>query len=237
MNNALENIKTFFGERGVAYYRTCFERLKTVKRVNRVFARISSAKDKEQLADYLAKIRYALIFMGLGFNIEFEPLGSKGPDLGITRDNQQVVVEVTRFRKIYDGPPDLNLDDENLTLVAYGNPKRDIRKAFEKILAKFPQVNNQKGIIAIWNDDEDLDESETLTAVFDISRDSAKGVLAIPYGLLFVLYGSKWEGEKQLYGFSFYGLVEPFVTWKTELEAKTVFGHIQSALSKRDFSD
>lgn len=175
--------------------------------------------------------------MGLGFDLEFEPLGNKGPDLGIIRDNQQVVVEITRFRKIHEGTPELDLADENFTLAAYGNPKRDIRKAFEKILGKFPQIGNQKGIISVWNDDEELEEAETLTAVSDISRDGAKGVLAIPYGLLFVLYGSKWEGEKQLYGFSFYGSVEPFATRKTELEAKTVSGHIQSALSKRDFSD
>ena len=50
--------------------------------VNSKFKRIANASDGEQLDDYLAEIRYALILAGLGFQVVIEPLGKKGPDLG-----------------------------------------------------------------------------------------------------------------------------------------------------------
>ena len=72
-------------------------------RSNRVFARIAAASDKEQLEDYLAEVRYALIFCGLGFEVTIEPGGNKGPDLSISRDGHSAVVEIMRFRKVYSG--------------------------------------------------------------------------------------------------------------------------------------
>ena len=230
MNKALANIKQLLGEQATPRYQTYFERVQQMPKASRVLGRIASAIDKEQLADSLVEVQYALIFAGLGFEVEFEPSGNKGPDLGIKRDGQQAIVEIMRFRKIYSGPPVLNMEDENLVLPAYGNPPRDIRKSFEKILAKFPQVGNQQGIIAIWNDDEDLDEAETETAVYNIRSDANKGILSLPTGLLFVLYGSKWIGNKQLYSFPFRYLNQPYETWKTELEISTVSNHVQRAL-------
>lgn len=231
MDKALANVKQLLGQQAAQQNRIYFERVRPMPGANKVFGRIASAADKEQLADYLAEIQYALIFAGLRFEVEFEPSGNKGPDLGIARGGQQAIVEIMRFRKIYPGPTVLDLSDENLVLPAYGNPPRDIRKAFEKILAKFAQVGSQPGIIAIWNDDEDLEEVETATAVSDVRSDAGKGILSLPSGLLFVLYGSKWIGNKQLYCFPFRHLDQPYQSWKTELEMATVSNHIQRALS------
>lgn len=231
MHKEIENVRLLFGERSATFAQRWFERARKINRVNRVFRRISSAKDKEQLADCLAEIRYALIFAGIGFDVEFEPAGNRGPDLSIERDGEKAVVEIMRFRKVNSGLPLLNLEDENLILSEYGNIPRDVRKAFNKILAKFRQVENQKGIIAIWNDDEELEEIETETAVYNIRTDVKKGLLTIPDGLLFALYGSIWEiGNKQLYCFTFQNLEQPFETWKTELEKATVYDHIERAL-------
>ncbi len=232
MDKALATVKQLLGEQAAQWYRKYFERVQQMPRANRVFGRIASAIDKEQLADYLVEIHYALIFSGLSFQVEFEPSGSKGPDLGITRDGQPTIVEITRFRKIYPGPPVLDLSDENLILPEYGNPPRDIRKAFQKILLKFPQVSNQPGIIAIWNDDEDLEEAETETAVSDLRSDASRGIRSLPNGLLFVLYGSKWIGNKQLYCFPVRHLDQPHQTWREELERATVAGLIRRALSQ-----
>jgi hypothetical protein len=234
MQKAIENIRLLLGEQSATLAQRWFERAQKINKANRVFQHIASAKDKEQLADYLAEIRYALIFAGLGFDVEFEPAGNRGPDLGITREGQKAVVEIMRFRKINSGPPLLNLDDENLILPEYGNIPRDIRKAFEKILAKFRQVENQKGIIAIWNDDEELEEIETETAVYNIRGDVNKGLLVIPDSLLFAIYGSKWIGNKQLSCFSFRHLEQPFETWRTELEMATVSSHIQRSFLKAE---
>lgn len=232
MNKALANVKQLLGEQVAQRYRRYFERAQQMPGANRVFGRIASVTDKEQLSDYLIEIQYALIFAGLGFAVEFEPSGAKGPDLGITRDREQAIVEIMRFRQVFPGPPVLDPADENLILPEYGNPPRDIRKAYEKIRAKFPQVGNLQGIIAIWNDDEDLEEVETRIAVSDIRNDVGEDISSLPSGLLFVLYGSKWEGDKQLYCFPFRRLGQPHQAWKTELEMATVSSHIQRALSQ-----
>jgi hypothetical protein len=215
MDKILANLKRLLGEQAAQQRQIYLERVRQMQGANRVLGRIASAADKEQLADYLVEIQYALVFAGLGFEVEFEPLGSKGPDLGVARDGQKAIVEIMRFRKVHPGPPMLDLSDENLVLPAYGDPPRDIRKTFEKILAKFPQVRSQQGIIAIWNDDEDLEEAETETAVSNICIDAGKGILALPSGLLFILYGSKWIGNKQLYCFPFRRLEQPYQAWKT----------------------
>ena len=232
MHKAIENIRLLLGEQSATFAQRWFERAQEINKANRVLRRIASTKDKEQLLDYLAEIRYALIFVGLGFEVEFEPAGNRGADLGIKRDGEKAVVEIMRFRKINSGLPLLNLEDDNLILPEYGNIPRDIRKAFDKILAKFRQIENQKGIIAIWNDDEELEEIETEAAVYDIRADVKKGLLKIPRGLLFALYGSKWIGNKQLYCFSLQNFEQPFETWKTEIEKADVFIIIERALSR-----
>lgn len=234
MQKAIENTRLLLGEKSATLAFRWFKWADKINRSNRVFQRIASAKDKEQIADSLAEIRYALIFAGLGFDVEFEPVGNRGPDLGIKRNNEEAVVEIMRFRKINSEVPLLNLDDDNLILPEYGNIPRDVRKAFDKILSKFRQIGNQKGIIAIWNDDEELEEIETLTAVENIRTDVKKGLMTIPNRLLFTIYGSKWQlGNKQLYCFPFQILEQPFETWKMELEKAPVFDHIEHALSDR----
>lgn len=232
MQKAIENIRSLLGEQSAILAQRWFERAQEIAKANRVFQHIASTKDKEQLLDYLAEIRYALLFIGFGFEVEFEPAGNRGPDLGIMRDNEKAVVEIMHFRKINFGLPLLNLEDENLTLPEYGNIPRDIRKTFGKFLAKFRQIENRKGIIAIWNDDEELEEIETEAAVYDIRNDINKGLLAIPNGLLFALYGSKWIGNQQLYCFPFQDLEQPFETWKIEIEKADVFSIIELALSR-----
>ena len=229
MQKSVKNIKLLLGEQSVAVAQKWLEWAQGIDNANRVFQRIASAKDKEQLADSFAEIRYALIFSGLGFHTEFEPTGNRGPDLGIQRNGAKTVVEIMRFRKINDGLTFLNIDDDNLILPEYGNISRDIRKAFNKILAKFRQIGNQKGIIAIWNDDEELEEIETREAVYDIRNDVNKELLSIPEDLLFVLYGSKWIGKQQLYCFPFQNLEQPFSAWKMELEQDVVSKHIERA--------
>ncbi len=232
MQKAIENIRLILGEQSATFAERWFVRAQDITKVNRAFRRIESAKDKEQLLDYLAEIRYALFFIGSGFEVEFEPAGNRGADLGIMRDGEKAIVEIMRFRKINSGLPLLNLEDENLILPEYGNIPRDIRKAFDKLLAKFRQIENQKGIIAIWNDDEELEEIETEAAVYDIRNDVKKGLLAIPNGLLFALYGSKWIGNQQLYCYPFQDFEQPFETWKTEIEKADVFSVIERALSR-----
>lgn len=238
MKKAIENTKLLLGEVSMFWDQRWFEWAQEIDRSNRVFKRIASAKDKEQLKDALVEIRYALIFSGLGFEVEFEPEGNRGPDLGISRDGVKAVVEIKRFRKVNDGPPVLNIDDfddENFVLPEYGNIPRDVRKVFNRILDKFRQIGSQKGIIAIWNDDEEIEEIETSFAVYDIRKDANRGLLEMPDGLLFTLYGATWMKGQHLYCFPFQNLEKPFDKWQAEIEQETLYSLIETALKAKSF--
>ncbi len=235
MDKALKRTTDFVGEYNTQIIQQHLERIQRMPDANRIFKRIASAPDMEQLMDYLAEVRYALVFAGLGFDVEIEPLGKKGPDLQISRNGHQAVVEVKRFRKIYPGPPELDLSSPSATLSTYGNIKRDIRKAFNKILDKFTQVGNFESIIAIWNDDEDMEEREVATAVDDIRKDGCENRLTLPQGLSFVLYGSKWVragDNKQLYCFPIRAQGSHQLLWQQELNTSTVSELVRCAIAQ-----
>jgi hypothetical protein len=236
MDKALQRVSQLCNNSNIPFFHKQFERLQRMPGANRLFGRIASSSDRDQLEDYLAEGRYALVCAGLGFQVDAEPFGSKGPDLGISRDGQRAIIEIMRFRKIYPGPPQLDSSDENLRLSEYGSPPRDIRKAFEKLLAKFPQVEGEQAIIAIWNDDGDLEELAVRTAVNDLYNDADRGIRSLPPGLLFVLYGSPWvraRDQQQLYCFP---LRPPdqldHITWQREFERCTVREYVQRALAQ-----
>jgi hypothetical protein len=235
MDEALQKVAEFKhqDQYAVQWIQAELERIQRMPGASRLVRRIAFASDKEQLDDYLAEVRYALIFAGLEFQVEIEPFGSKGPDLGVSREGQSASVEVMRFRKVYPGPPILDLGNDNLRLPEYGNPPRDIRKAAEKIQAKFRQIGNEQAIIAIWNDEEELEELEVATAV-DFMR-QARNVQVVPDGLLFILYGSNAKhegGKKQLYCFPLRYPMQPYqVAWQQELDSSLVYTLIRRALS------
>lgn len=96
---AIDRIRKLLGERQAKYWSVQFDLVRTFKRANKVFRRISEATDGETIKDYLAEVRYALIFSDLGFVVGFDPLGpGKVPDLEIGRDGVEAIAEVKRFR-------------------------------------------------------------------------------------------------------------------------------------------
>ena len=207
MKKALRQISKFYNEHDVQVFQRYFERIQSMSGANGKFKQIASTTDKEQVEDIFAEIRYALVFAGIGLNVEIEPYGNKGPDLRISSDSHEAVIEIMRFRKVYPGPPVLDLHDEDSILPEYGDISRDIRKAIEKISKKFQQVESKDSIIAIWNDEEELDELEVDTAVQDLINDAKYNIITLPNGLQFVLYGSKWfraGDKKQLHCFPFH---------------------------------
>ena len=138
----------------------CFKLFVKMPNANSKFKRIANASDREQLNDYLAEIRYALIFVALGFQVYVEPLGNKGPDLKISRNGYDIFVEVSRFRLVTAGPGKVSIHLEK-----YGNLEKEFIKTLEKILGKFRQVGDKNSVIAIWNDDECIDELTSRFAV------------------------------------------------------------------------
>jgi len=235
VEEALQNVSELLGKCTAQALRPRFERVRAMPGAGRLFKRIASAP-ADQLGDYRAEIQYALVFAGLGFQVEVEPQGKDGPDLGISRDNHYAVVEVMRFRKVYPGPPTLGVTRGLGVFPEYGDPLRDIQKAFDKIITKFRQVQNGESIIAIWNDDEDLEEPEAEAATAYVRDATAQGTLNIPSGLLFVLYGSKWikmKNRRQLYCFPVRCPAQGHQqTWQQELESSTVEQLVQEALAQ-----
>lgn len=235
MEQALQKIGELFNKDAAQFWNLRLKRFRLMTGSERTFKRIASCNDVEQLQDYLIEILYALIFAGLGFQVEIEPFGYKGPDLRISRYDLHMIVEVTRFRKVYPGPPILDLADENAVLPIYGNPPRDIKKAFDKIIKKFPQIKRDDALIAIWNDDEDMEENEVSTAVIDLRGDAVEGKIQLPPGLIFILYGSKWiggTGNKQLHCFPLQYLFESHhLNLQKELETSHVRPLIERALN------
>jgi len=186
----------------------------------RKLSRIAHAADSEQLADYLAEIGFALIFAALGFTVEIEPLGNKGPDLRISRDGRSSMVEVLRFKHVYPGPPEFKETD--LFLASYGNTRRDSLKALQKMQDKFRQLASGDSFLAIWNDDGDMEEADVLTAAHMLRDDTEAGILQLPPGLAFILYGSAWvrsSNNQQLYCFPLRRRLPDHQTqWMSELE-------------------
>jgi hypothetical protein len=236
VEKALQNIKRLLGEKTAQSWRGRLERIQQMSGASRKFKRIAAVPDKEQLDDYLAEVLYALAFAGLGFQVEAEPLGEKGPDFRIARDNHSTFLEITRFRRVRPGSPPISLSDKKVQnntflLEEYGNPARDVAKAFDKIMDKLRQVGDAESIIAIWNDEGDLEDLE-IEQVPTLLHEAAQQIPSLSRNLLFILYSSDWKkGNKQLYCFSSRTPLEPHQeAWKRELEQSRVDELIQRAL-------
>lgn len=233
---ALQRASELYGDSSTPWFRSLFQRVQRMPGASRLFDRITSAPDKEQFDDYFAEVVYALVFAGLGFQVEIEPVGRKGPDLRVSRDGQRAVVEVARFRDIYPGPPEFETNDDGnleMELSEYGNYHRDIRKSFEKLLGKFSQVSDNQSIIAIWNDDGDLQEFHVQRAVAHLRADAARHILAIPNALLFVIYGSRWVRARDARQLFCFPVCSPErchqLVWQQDLGGSTVRNLIERA--------
>ena len=179
------------------------------------FRRIARANHAEQMLDYFAEIRFGLMFAQLRFKVEFEPLGVKGPDLCILRDDQSAYAEVRRFRSC-----GLAVDEISDELAPYGDPPKDIKKLFDQIIDKFSQLNCGPGIVALWSDHDDLEELEFEFAMKDIRREAGMGIREVPDALLFCVFGSKWFNPRrgqQIYTETFRQLSQPFLSWAEDL--------------------
>lgn len=216
LENAIETAHKLFGEKEAAIYERRLRAFSNLPGSERKLREIASAA-KMEFPDLMKEVDYALAFTGLGFKVEVEPdTGSKVAkciDLRIERDGQECFVEVTRFRYMYNGPPEFQLGMD-ICLLEYGDPERDVEKVAQKILAKNEQLGSKPSVIALWNDDGDLEELEVEEAVCYLAEEGL-----LPESLQFVLYGSHWMGKQQLYCYPTKPHLAPvFHVWMKELE-------------------
>ncbi len=221
---ASENLGRLVGILALEYWRRLFDRLERMPNSQSLFRHITECRNQEDVADHLAIVHYALVFSHLNFEVAIEPCGSAGPDLAVRKEGNTAIVEVMRFREIYPGPLVLKEDGEP-ELLPYGNLARDTQKAWDKIINKFRQVGDSESIIAIWNDDGDLEDIEVQQTVENLRSAANRNAVALPSNAGFILYGSKWLGEgpnplgKQFYCFPLNLSLKPeYLEWIREIE-------------------
>jgi len=144
---AIEKVNELFGEFAARNHEKYFSAFCSVKGAGKIFRKIAKCGNKEQVLDYLNEVRFTLFFTGVGFTVEIEPHGKKGPDLRLSGHEPSVLVEVTRFRPINPGPKKLTFDEGPEVLSPYGDPQKDVLKAINKIASKFTQLGDEKAII------------------------------------------------------------------------------------------
>ncbi|MGD9676190.1 MAG: hypothetical protein AB7V19_05860 [Candidatus Bipolaricaulia bacterium] len=235
MERALERIALLQGTERAFEVETFLARVGKMEGAVRLFARIEGAGDAAEVDDHLATARYALMFAGLAFEVVVEPTGREGPDLSIARDGHSAAVEVTRFRKMNEGPSRAVPANLPNILPEYGDPLRDIRKVRDKVTSKFRQLRKGTGVVAIWNDDGDLEELEAYEGVAEIAHEAMTGVLCVPPGLYLVVCTSHWVSPGTPQQVHCYELQPScplhFQHWKADLDTSLVRDLIRRALS------
>lgn len=166
----------------------------------------------------MAEIKYGVLFKDCDFRVKFEPTGSKGPDLLVTRDEMSAFVEVKRYRpkEGEELPQDWGPDE---TLLSYGDPfnaqcafETDLTRKLQQI--KLP-IGIQHAILAVWSDRECFEEIEFEAAVRAISIEAAKKEVR------FCMYGSLWVDPKCVE----VGLANNFQSWMDDLQQGRRTGH------------
>jgi hypothetical protein len=192
---ALDNISKKLGEDKARECRACFDVVSDFPGASKVFKRIATARDKEDIEDYLAEVRYALIFNGLKFTVSFDPSlnppSNKVPDLEIFRDDSKALVEVKHFRGV---PSDLKVEsmtDNDLLLEPCGDSLKLIDKLHDRFADAMAQVGDDASIVAIWNDDDRIDDLEVGQFSDGVADNFKSGRYKRPDSLLFVVYGSR----------------------------------------------
>jgi hypothetical protein len=218
---AIEKIKSLLGERQANECSVQFELVRTFKRANKLFSRISEATDGETIKDHLAEVRYALIFNDLGFVVGFDPPGlGKVPDLEIERDGVEVIAEVKHFRASSSCFEESTLKDDDLLLQPCGDSLKHIKKMHDKFADTLTQLEDRTSIAAFW--DDYLDDLEADQFARETYQNFVMGTFEHSDRLLFVVYGTEWfniSRFKQLFCYPVRGrLEEPFNSWMRELE-------------------
>jgi len=207
MDEAIQVIKRHF-EKEAEYLTLQLSCVRDWANADSLFKKIAGASDKAVVLDYLAELQYGLIFSSLGGTVAFEPFDGIGPDLRVSRQENEFFVEVSRFRCRNSGLSNSNLTIVPAILPEYGNTERDTNKAYGKILEKLEkQCRYGPTVLSLWNDDDELEE-EILDACHDIGADSK-----YPPEVLYVVCKNKWfkPDESQFFLYRASSNPPPFV--------------------------
>ena len=190
----------------------------------------------QELSDLNAELTFALLFIGLGFSVAFEPTGDSGPDLSVSRDGLSAHVksrdsgsEPLPRRKRLSRPTTRSFfvltDSRKRTPTKFGASctKNSGRLRISTAFWPFGAITT------IWN------PFEHRFAVDDMRRrlgiESATDSRKCPILDLCRQLALFSTGQK-LYCRPFRPLMDPFQTWADQLEALSVRGCLGEALKK-----
>jgi|SRR5579863_529234 len=195
-----------------------------------VFRRIANAQSVGDVIDCTTEIRYALVFDSLRFEVKFVPPGTvEMPDLLVSRDGKSSYVEITRIRpphpQRFPAALQQRAGDDDGLLRELKSREEAVKKIEDALRGKFRQAGavNGNSIIVTWNDRDFVDENDFEQAMLNIRRSQTdpEDGRSIPDGLLFCVFGWPWINcgtGKQMYCEPAKQLMEPFLTWITDLE-------------------
>jgi hypothetical protein len=124
------------------------------------------------------------------------------------------------------------LTSADSALAEYGDMTRDTNRVTAKVLGKLAQVEGEQGVIALWSDDETVEEIEADLATSDLRNN--RGSYAVPSSLRYVLFASSWirtRDVRQYWAFPLGPTPVPDA-WTQELEATTESAVIEAALGR-----
>lgn len=205
MDNTLDRAEKSlreFGFGGTYWFPILSAVLSKIHKGDRLVAKVAAASSPEEASDTLAEAYFGALFCAGGYEVEYEPSGSKGPDFLAKGESSEFILEVTRFRPPADGLKKLSTVsgsreyDQDLE---YADFERDRKKAWGKIEGKFAQVksNTLEALIAIFCEDDWLDDFEVQDASLGFKDNPA----IVPTRLLGILYRNKWTGSEPIHFF------------------------------------
>lgn len=216
---AVENMRMRLPQAIHRYEPQAFDAVVGMRGAWRKFRRMGKAVAADGITDLLAELDYALVFRSIGFEVVFEPNGdARGPDFAVAQADQSFVVEVRRFRptSIQAQPP-----TSAGPLAEYERGQKDVDRTLARIVEKFGQLREGVGVLALWSDDDGVEELEVEFAVRQLLEDHRKAVHTIPSGLGWVVYASAYLlGGQQFFCYPLSREDRP--AWCDELEATTV---------------
>lgn len=233
----MEKIAALQGAQRARELEPFLARVEEMEGAGRLFKRIVDAGDVDAMDDHLATARYALMLAGLEFEVVVEPSGAKGPDLSIARHGHSAAVEVSRFlEEPVDSIAEARKHLPGCLLEEYGDPLRYIqRRVRDKIMGKFDQLRHCTGVLALWGDDDDLEDLDMFQAVAELAEEGMAGTVRVPPGLHLVVYASHWVNpgaRQQVHCFELQPNCPPYLRqWKADIEASLVPVLLRRAIS------
>lgn len=186
---ATARLRALLPGRGAEAWQQALAKVEPMANASRKLRRIAFAPSDEELRDLLAELRYALVFASLGYTVTCEPTGAqRGPDFALSRADSTFDLEVRRLR-----PVSVQVSDELApggTLLPYGRGQADVRRAVTRVGEKFVQVEAGEDVIALWSDDDGIEEIEAGLAVAELREEARRGARVIPSNITWVVFGS-----------------------------------------------